>query len=71
MPSLKHNLFYGQNYQYATVQDGNTCICENSVDLTTRVSNSNCKIACVGDSALYCGGENARIVYDVTLEAGV
>ena len=46
-------------------------MCENSTDLTTRVSDPNYKSACAGDNALYCGGENARVVYDVTMDAGI
>ena len=42
-------------YQYAALQNGNTCICANEQPMD-KVSADNCNTACSGNANFSCGG---------------
>ncbi|PAA94261.1 hypothetical protein BOX15_Mlig001756g1 [Macrostomum lignano] len=52
-----------QNYKYAGLQASNWCLCGNSYGKHGKASDSDCKMACGGDSSKTCGGAYRNEVY--------
>ncbi|KAK6906807.1 hypothetical protein I203_100794 [Kwoniella mangroviensis CBS 8507] len=50
-------------YSYAGVENGKTCYCGNSPQITQRLPVSQCSTACTGNSTAVCGGTNAMDLY--------
>ncbi|WWC65393.1 uncharacterized protein I303_108011 [Kwoniella dejecticola CBS 10117] len=50
-------------YAYAGVENGKSCYCGNTPQLTQRLPVSQCSSACTGNSTAVCGGPNAMDLY--------
>ena len=60
-----------QAYRYAELRGSNTCLCTDQVGLLFQLDGGFCSTPCEGDPALQCGGQDAAIVYDLSLDAGL
>lgn len=55
-------------YDYAGLQDGDTCVCGNDgYDNFGRAEDGDCSDPCEGDEFEHCGGPAANAVYKTSL----
>ena len=59
-----------QANRYAELRGGNICLCTDRTGLLFQLDGGFCSTPCEGDPALHCGGQEAAIVYDQSLDAG-
>jgi len=57
------NHCFGARYSIAGTEQGAQCFCGNTMTSTTKMADSDCKQACVGNSSETCGGSSRMSVY--------
>ena len=52
-----------QGYDYAEVQAGSNCFCNNDYDDRGKVTEAECNSACTGNGLQFCGGDKRNAIY--------
>ncbi|XP_023236367.1 uncharacterized protein LOC111635594 [Centruroides sculpturatus] len=62
------DLCIDSKFKYAALQNGNRCLCGNSIE--KRVEVDSCSLPCSGDGDKICGSEDPNVytVYDITIK---
>ncbi len=59
-----------QGYDYAAVQAGSNCFCDNDYDDLGKVTEEECNWACTGNGLQFCGGDMRNGVYKTVRTSG-